>query len=103
VSNADDSTGQHGVAARVRGARARERALGDVPTRVRSPAGAQDRLLTTLAAADGIRATGGRALTTLGRRRPRLAEGLRIATERALAWRDVARRRPPDGSGPPPD
>jgi len=103
VRNADDSTGQRGVAARIRNARARERSLGELPTRVRSPAGAQDRLLAVLAAADGMRATGGRALTALGGRHPRLADGLRSATERAFAWRDAGRRRPPDRPGPPVD
>lgn len=93
MTNAGDETGPFDVAARIRGARARERALGDVPAAVRSPAALRDRLLAALAAVDGIRPAGDRALTAIAVRHPRLGGTMRDAAGRALAARDAAGRR----------
>ncbi|HEY4097038.1 MAG TPA: hypothetical protein VGM33_16065 [Baekduia sp.] len=76
------------VAARVRGSRARVRALEGVPAMVRSPAAARDRLLAALAAVDGIRPAGDRALTALSARHPGLGGALRTAAGRALGITD---------------
>jgi hypothetical protein len=101
VTNARDEAGTLDVAARIRAARARERALSGVPAAVRSPAALRDRLLAALAVVDGIRPAGDRTLAAVSARHPRLGGALRGAAGRALALRDAAgrSRRAGDGSG----
>jgi hypothetical protein len=102
VTNARDEAGTLDVAARIRAARARERALGGVPAAARSPAALRDRVLAALAAVDGIRPAGDRTLAAVSARHPRLGGALRGAAGRALARHDAAGRSRRAGGGSEP-
>ncbi|WP_210495402.1 hypothetical protein [Patulibacter sp. SYSU D01012] len=100
MTSAEEETAPFDVAARIRGARDRERAFRGAPAVVRSPAALRDRLLAGLAALDGPRQAGDRALTALAVRHPRLGGRLRGLASRALVARDAAADRARRGVRP---